>query len=356
MDDRTFVLWRGTQRINFSEEDLTAERISAVFRVERNSLYLQDDFTRVARFPNSIGNFETTLWRERTSLEVKGAAEAAGVNGHLPSPQDLGISAPSTSTSGPTFTHTQDATSMRSPAVPRNAMSLKTKSSEIRKKIFLAEFDAENYNPIPMATAYLKLRPEECNIPEVARMTKEYLNLEEDLIIMDNSGFEILDNPSTRGSEFWGKGAMKIYACREVEFERIKLKKAKAASRQGKKRGHSADRPSSLAEYTNTNLILEKLDEIEEAMQRNQGSGCCKRLHDLDSALTATFKCTICLNVMSPQGIVYAGCCDRLVACTECADEWYANSTACPHCRDEEGRTKRKRARGFETLVNLIQN
>ncbi len=170
-----------------------------ILQVERNSLYLQDDFTRVARFPNSIGNFETTLWRDRTSLEVKGAAEAAGVNGHLPSPQDLGISAPSTSTSGPTFTHTQDATSMRSPAVPRNAMSLKTKSSEIRKKIFLAEFDAENYNPIPMATAYLKLRPEECNISEVARMTKEYLNLEEDLIIMDNSGFEILDNPSTRG-------------------------------------------------------------------------------------------------------------------------------------------------------------
>ena len=33
MDDRTFVLWRGLQRINFNEDDLTAERISAVFRV-----------------------------------------------------------------------------------------------------------------------------------------------------------------------------------------------------------------------------------------------------------------------------------------------------------------------------------
>ena len=39
MDDRTFVLWRGQQRINFNEDDLTAERISAVFRVSIASLF-----------------------------------------------------------------------------------------------------------------------------------------------------------------------------------------------------------------------------------------------------------------------------------------------------------------------------
>ena len=33
MEDRTFVLWRESQRVNFNEEDLTADRISAVFRV-----------------------------------------------------------------------------------------------------------------------------------------------------------------------------------------------------------------------------------------------------------------------------------------------------------------------------------
>lgn len=114
---------------------------------------------------------------------------------------------------------------------------------------------------------------------------------------------------------------MKIYACRELEYERIKLKRAKAASRQGKnKRGHSAERPS-LAEYSNTSLILDMFDEMEDSIQRN--SKCCKRLHQLDTALAATFKCTICLHVTNPEGIVYAGCCDRLVVCTECADEWY---------------------------------
>ena len=147
---------------------------------------------------------------------------------------------------------------------------------------------------------------------------------------------------------------MKLYACREIEYERVKVKRAKIASRQGKgKRGLHVDRPS-LADHNNTSLILDKLDEIEESVQRN--TKCCKRLHDLDIALAATFKCTICLNIMPPHGIEFAGCCDRLVACVECAEEWYRNSSSCPHCRDEDGISKRKRARGFESLVNLIEN
>ena len=57
---------------------------------------------------------------------------------------------------------------------------------------------------------------------------------------------------------------MKIYACREVEYERMKQKRAKMTSRESKgKRGRCNDAPS-LAEYSNTNLILDKLDDIED--------------------------------------------------------------------------------------------
>ena len=119
-------------------------------------------------------------------------------------------------------------------------------------------------------------------------------------------------------------------------------------------RGLAVDSRPSLADHNNTTLILDKLDEIEESIQRN--TKCCKRLHDPDSALAATFKCTICLNVTPPHGIVFAGCSDRLVACVECAEEWYRNSSSCPHCRDENGVNKIKRAHGFESLVNLIEN
>ena len=93
---------------------------------------------------------------------------------------------------------------------------------------------------------------------------------------------------------------MKVYAV-EVEYEQIKMK-AKTANRLAKsKRGCS----SSIAEYTTNNLILDKLDDIESSIEQN--AKCCKRLHDLDRALVATFKCTICLNTMPVLGIEYAG-------------------------------------------------
>ena len=139
---------------------------------------------------------------------------------------------------------------------------------------------------------------------------------------------------------------MKVYACREIEYERVKLKRSKIATRKGKgERGLAVDSRPSIADQNNTSLIFDKLDEIEESIQRN--TKCCKSLLHLDSALAATFKCTICLNVMPPHGIVFAGCCDRLVLCVECAEEWYRNSSSCPYCRDEDGVSKRKRARGW---------
>lgn len=97
-----------------------------ILQVERNRLYLQDDFSRVAPFSNSLGNFVTTKGRGRTLFEVKGAAEAAGVNCQLPSSQDLGyLQQVPASTALPLLI--RDARSTRSPAVPQNAVSAENK-------------------------------------------------------------------------------------------------------------------------------------------------------------------------------------------------------------------------------------
>ena len=39
MEDRTFVLWHGQQRVNFNDDDLTADPISAVFKVRLSVMY-----------------------------------------------------------------------------------------------------------------------------------------------------------------------------------------------------------------------------------------------------------------------------------------------------------------------------
>lgn len=83
------------------------------------------------------------------------------------------------------------------------ALNRATKQSvEVRRKVFLGELDPDSGNPIPTVTAYLKLTPEKCTVVDVSQLSKEYLNIEDDLVIVDKNGFEILDNPGTRGPEF----------------------------------------------------------------------------------------------------------------------------------------------------------
>ena len=109
---------------------------------------------------------------------------------------------------------------------------------------------------------------------------------------------------------------MTIYAYRELEYERVKEKRV--AGQAKRKQGRSTESPS-LAD--NSSLILEKLDDMEDYMQCNPK--CCKKLHDLEKVLATTFKCTICLNIFHPEGIEFVGSCQHLVACVECAEEWY---------------------------------
>ena len=145
------------------------------------------------------------MWRDRTSLEVKGTDVGASDTAPLPSPQHFGIASTSSTSVSPGAHIPHDPPSSRSQSAHRNPSfsSGSTRpfrpSGEIRRKVFLAEFDLDSMTPVPTASAYLKLKPEQCTVTDVAQMSKEYLNIEEDLIIMDTNGFEILDNPSTRG-------------------------------------------------------------------------------------------------------------------------------------------------------------
>ena len=153
-----------------------------------------------------MGNFETTLWLDRTSLEVKGTDMGAADNtAPLPSPQDFGIASTSSTSVSPGASNVHDPPPNRSQSAHRNPSfssgSIRPfrSSGEIRRKVFLAEFDLDSMTPAPTAFAYLKLKPEQCTVTDVAQISKEYLNIEEDLIMLDTNGFEILDNPGTRG-------------------------------------------------------------------------------------------------------------------------------------------------------------
>ena len=66
-----------------------------------------------------------------------------------------------------------------------------------KRVVFLAHF--EDKEIITTHTAHLRLRQRDCNVNDVAKLAKEYLNMDEDLVVVDSHGYEIMDNEATRG-------------------------------------------------------------------------------------------------------------------------------------------------------------
>lgn len=70
-------------------------------------------------------------------------------------------------------------------------------STGFKQVVFLANFQDQEI--VKTHTANLRLKPGDCNVNDVAKLMKEYLNLDEELFIADIHGFEIMDMDSTGG-------------------------------------------------------------------------------------------------------------------------------------------------------------
>ena len=161
-------------------------------------MYLEDNFTRIARFPSDItGAFDATFWQVKLTFQVMG--ESSNVPGLcnealIPSPQQFGIGR-----STATATQVKAHTSVSSKLSTFRGKG-KTKASPSFKRVVFAHFEYKEI--VKTHTAHLRLAPEECNVNDVAKLVKEYLNMDEDLVIVDAHGFEIMDSESTRGKLF----------------------------------------------------------------------------------------------------------------------------------------------------------
>lgn len=112
--------------------------------------------------------------------------------GNLPSPQQLGINTARPGTSSTQGKLQRNAANQLTIGKPKPKVS-----AGFKRVVFLAHF--EDQEIVKTHTAHLRLKPEDCNVNDVAKLVKKYLNLDEDLVIVDIHGFEIMDTDSTRG-------------------------------------------------------------------------------------------------------------------------------------------------------------
>lgn len=160
--------------------------------MKQDTLYLEEDFSRVARFRNAAtGTFDSAFWDDRMAFQVLGEStqDDPPIPNAFPSPAQLAIaSRPGTNTSWQTNLV---------PAVPSTSGFGKTKAAGFQRIIFLGEFDMD-LKLQKTHTAYLRLNRDSCDVNQAARLVKEYLNLEEDLVIVDVHGYQLMDNQCTR--------------------------------------------------------------------------------------------------------------------------------------------------------------
>ncbi|XP_031153404.1 uncharacterized protein LOC116048424 [Sander lucioperca] len=202
--DPSFVLFSAAKRVTLREEDMTVEKISKIFRVTSQSLYLTDD-TNVAVFPGAEGHFSSFDLRNKAHYEVHGAGAVldAGVNvaaGPLPTP--------STSSQ---FRFSRSASSA-SPSVPLRAQSLKY----FTRTVSLGEVQSGKL--VNSRMVGVRFTEQEASVPSMIAKVKDALGSNEQLILTDHNGVEILDSEGARGTFYWKQNSRKIMAVPEVDF------------------------------------------------------------------------------------------------------------------------------------------
>ena len=76
-----------------------------------------------------------------------------------------------------------------------------------------------------------------------------------------------------------------------------------------------------------------------------------KRLTFLDE-LAQVFHCVICKS-MSVAPVV-SPCCQRVIGCHSCAEQWFNNSTRCPLCSSTDRSQERFQLKGFDDALAVL--
>ena len=66
-----------------------------------------------------------------------------------------------------------------------------------------------------------------------------------------------------------------------------------------------------------------------------------------------SLECTICKGAIEKP--VVGTCCQSLLGCKLCLEEWFSTSESCPKCRSESGRSGQLELKGLDTVFKAIK-
>ena len=171
------------------------------------------------------------------------------------------------------------------------------------------------------------------------------------------------------GLRFWKTGSRKIYAVKKKQLMKSRKRRAvitsssdsendfvlpKISKIKRKSQVKSGDIHMRSDVQNDVAFIKAQVKKIAESSDRSAQ----KLTPPLKKIMIDSFLCCICHTVMTPP-IVYTTCCNYLLGCKDCVDNWYTSSEpdkACPRCRQERANLETMCVNGLDEVLIALQN
>ncbi|XP_034031122.1 uncharacterized protein LOC117514662 [Thalassophryne amazonica] len=340
MESYSYILFKANKRVTLKEDDMTTEKVGRIFQVNSTTVYLTDD-TNVAIFPNQDGYFSSNCLVERSHYEVHGECTEAPVAGTPDSslqPHRFSFHWPS---------------SVAASSVSTNRASGRTLIAKgFQRSIYIA--DLADGKLETSQTLTVRFSEFEATVDGILSKVKEAFQTEDTIVLTDGQGNKIVDSEGTRGSSYWKQSAKKVFALKESLFQQL----------QGRKR-----RRLSRADETGLSETLDKIEEVVLAAQGLQDViTTIKSLTELAhsnrmltvtlteaqaAAVKAAFTCVICRGTVDDPMVT--SCCNSIVACRICLEQWKNNSEFCPKCQASGIDVNMQRLIGLSEVFTALQ-
>ncbi|XP_056598225.1 uncharacterized protein LOC130416191 [Triplophysa dalaica] len=346
MESFSFILFRGTKRVTVKEDDMTTEKIGRIFQVHGPSLYITDD-SNIAIFPGPDGRFSTLDLIARGHYEVHGESSVEDSStGSVPATQPTRFSFHRPTTAAGSAAGCAPGSA---PRVSANQRANLTKT--FQRNIFIAELvDGKLETSTTLTVRFSEF---EASVMGILYKVNDALEQEDSRILTDGQGNKIMDSEGTRGSAFWKQNARKIFAVKEEHFLQLQASKKRRLSRR---------------EDTGLDLVFDRIEEVVLASQGLQEvSTTMKELMEFANsnrrttlslteaqaaAVRDAFACIVCKSqVVEPM---VSSCCQSLVGCRSCIEEWQKNSAFCPKCRIDDFSANIQRLTGLADALTAL--
>ncbi|XP_023658943.1 uncharacterized protein [Paramormyrops kingsleyae] len=313
-----FVLFLGSKRVTLKEEDMTTEKISVIFQVQRQSVYLTDD-ANVAIFPQPHGSFNCFDLNDRGHYEVHGDSITVERSaGALPSDHPVRFS----------FHRTPSTAASSWSPIPRATMT-----KAFQRNVFIADVLNGKLETSKMVT--VRLSEFEACVPSIVSKVKEALGQEESIILTDSQGNEIMDSEGTRGLTYWKQNSRKVFAVPEEQIGLLQSNKRRRLSRR-----EDTGLQEVVGDIQEVVEAAQGLKDVSKAIKELSGFAHSRLTTTLSlseaevTSLKAVFGCLVCTGPIDKP--IFSTCCRSLIGCKGCIEEWSSTHSYCPKCRAED--------------------